>query len=62
MSEVQSDKDAAIDLQHDYNAGMVRGDQEDAHQYADNFLCALLESLGYTETVKVFRSLDKWYS
>ena len=37
-------------------------DEETAHYLADDILCDLLDSLGYTELVEVFYSIDKWYS
>ena len=37
-------------------------DEEAAHRLADDILCDLLESLGYTELVEVFYSIDKWYA
>lgn len=37
-------------------------DEETAHYLADDILCDLLESLGYTELVEVFYSIDKWYA
>ncbi len=35
---------------------------ETKHIAADNLCLAVLESLGYQQGVKVFRSLHKWYS
>ena len=31
------------------------------HDEADYLLCALLEELGYTELVEVYRKIPKWY-
>lgn len=48
-----------------YFAGRIRqlsGDKEQNHKTADDDLCALLEDLGYVETVRAFRELPKWYS
>ena len=35
---------------------------ESDHDEADYLLCNLLEELGYTELVEVYRKLPKWYS
>lgn len=35
--------------------------ESDAHIEADKILCGLLAELGYSETVKAFLALDKWY-
>lgn len=32
------------------------------HDEADYLLCALLEELGYTELVEVYRKISKWYA
>ena len=37
-------------------------DTEQAHSEADELMCSLLETLGYDQGVKEFRSMDKWYS
>lgn len=38
------------------------GDIEVAHGDADDVLCDFLESLGYTEVVKAYKEIDKWYA
>lgn len=38
------------------------GDPEKGHATADGILCDLLEKLGYTELVKAFDEVWKWYS
>lgn len=32
------------------------------HEEADNLMCELLKSLGYSEGVKVFENMTKWYN
>jgi hypothetical protein len=32
------------------------------HDEADYLLCAILEELGYTELVEVYRKIPKWYA
>lgn len=39
----------------------VSTDTEAGHSNADDILCELLESLGYTKTVEAFKNLEKWY-
>lgn len=39
-----------------------RFDKEAAHSEADNALCALLETLGYVDGIRIFRAMDKWYA
>lgn len=36
------------------------GDIEDAHSKADDLMCELLKTLGYTDGVAIFDSMDKW--
>lgn len=38
------------------------GDIENNHKEADMLLCELLEELGFTEIVEVYRKLPKWYA
>lgn len=38
------------------------GDTEYIHIEMDAIMCKLLESLGYTEGVKIFKETRKWYS
>jgi len=35
---------------------------EGDHIDADNLLCEFLEDLGYTELVKAFEKIGKWYA
>ena len=37
-------------------------DLERPHKRADDFLCGLLEELGYGEACAVFRVAEKWYT
>ncbi len=37
-------------------------DTEEAHVEADDVLCYLLKSLGYTEVVTEYEKVKKWYS
>jgi hypothetical protein len=37
-------------------------DKEARHADADGTMCTLLEELGYTEGVKIFQDMDKWYA
>ena len=38
------------------------GDGEIRHDFADTLLCEVLEELGYSEGVKIFKSMEKWYA
>ena len=38
------------------------GDEEVWHVLADGLLCETLEKLGFSETVKAFDDIPKWYS
>lgn len=35
---------------------------ESAHKDADEWLCYLLEELGYEDVVEEYEKIDKWYS
>ena len=37
-------------------------DYESSHVTADDILCELLDELGYTDLIKVFNELPKWYA
>ena len=37
-------------------------DQEVRHIMADSALCHALEDLGYSEAIKIFDDMDKWYA
>lgn len=39
-----------------------RGDPEVAHSIADELMCELLKDLGYSDGVRIFRDMDKWYA
>lgn len=36
--------------------------EEDRHIDMDEYICKTLESLGYTDGVRVFRTTPKWYA
>ena len=38
------------------------GDEESDHGNADDLLCELLRSLGYSEGVEEFEKMKKWYA
>lgn len=38
------------------------GDPEIGHAEADNILCEIIAQLGYTEIVKEYDKIEKWYS
>ena len=44
------------------NGLKILSDTEVAHGCADDILCELLQTLGYTEIVDAFRSIEKWYA
>ena len=52
-----TDKEFTIKLR-----GLDRDDIERAHVEADKLLCEILINLGYTESVKVYKSMRKWYA
>ena len=37
-------------------------DADTGHRDADDLLCELLESIGFSESVREFKAVDKWYS
>lgn len=37
-------------------------DKEESHVEADYILCELLEELGYTQLVKMYNNVPKWYA
>jgi hypothetical protein len=37
-------------------------DKEARHADADATMCTLLNELGYSEGVKIFQDMDKWYA
>ena len=52
-------KDAAIPkLLH----GKFWEDCEDTHYRMDNLMCDLLEKLGYSDAVDIFKQSPKWYA
>ena len=59
---VPSDTEAAEMLRFICDNRPPGTDEEQLHKDADEFLCALLSSLGYTETVRVFIGIQKWYA
>ena len=38
------------------------GGMESDHIVADNYLCSLLNALGYQEVIKKYKAIGKWYS
>ena len=38
------------------------GDPEYAHGEADDALCDLLQAIGYSDVVKEFKAIEKWYA
>lgn len=38
------------------------GDGEESHRLADLFMCTVLERLGYSDGVKVFLNMERWYA
>ncbi len=53
MTEVQAIRKLRWILNH--------RDVETGHEEADEVVCALLESLGYTKIAEVYKSIPKWY-
>ncbi len=43
-------------------AACGKADSEIGHGMADDLLCEILMSLGYTKTVEEFHKLHKWYA
>ena len=37
------------------------GDYDITHKEADDLLCRLLQELGYSEVVEVYKKVGKWY-
>lgn len=54
--------DTGNELKDKYLSYMKMLKDESDHDEADMLLCNLLEELGYTEIVDVYRKLPKWYS
>lgn len=54
--------DTGNKLKDKYLSYMKMLKDESDHDEADMLLCNLLEELGYTEIVDVYRKLPKWYS
>lgn len=48
-------KKRLIELQHN-------SDTEVAHLSADQILCNILEELGYSDVVKEYNKIEKWYA
>lgn len=38
------------------------GDEEQRHLSADLFMCMVLQRLGYSDGVKVFMDMERWYA
>ena len=41
---------------------LYKGDTESIHDYADDLLCRVLQSLGYEQLVEDFHQIKKWYA
>ena len=54
-------KDEAIKKMKDY-VMMGFDDPETGHYFADELLCAFLESEGHKDLVDLYNEVDKWYS
>lgn len=37
-------------------------DIEANHGYADDLMCRVLESLGYSKGVQIYEKMDRWYA
>lgn len=37
-------------------------DHEHDHRVADDLICEILESLGYSEGIKIFKDMTRWYA
>lgn len=37
-------------------------DEEMFHVAADNYICSVMETLGFEEGIKIFENADKWYA
>lgn len=59
--ESKDDLDSC-DLEEKYLKQMKKLKDEFDHDEADDLLCQLLEELGFTEIVKTYQKLPKWYS
>lgn len=40
----------------------MKGDQEECHEEMDDYICQALESLGYHDGIRIFRTTPKWYA
>lgn len=49
-------------MQEIYDREKYDSDTEGAHWDADKLMCDLLEKLGYTEGVEIYRNMPKWYA
>ena len=38
------------------------GDYEQDHVKADNILCSILKVMGYSDIVRIYKKVHKWYS
>lgn len=39
-----------------------KGDTEGQHSFADRILCELLQDLGYSDVVREWAAVPKWYA
>ena len=53
-------KEEALDILKEIKTG--EGDTEADHVRADEVLCSLLETLGYSDVVEAWNNIDKWYA
>lgn len=37
-------------------------DEESFHIAADNYICSVMEALGFEEGIEIFDNADKWYA
>lgn len=57
-----SDEEWAAKIVAECGNGDRSRDLEADHCRADDLLCELLKSLGYTKTVEAFEAVGKWYA
>jgi hypothetical protein len=59
--EIKIDREKAL-LALSEALELGKGDPEIAHVNADEVLCELLTSLGFSDVVKEFKKVPKWYA
>ena len=60
--KITSPTDFARRMRNAKNRQNYEGDRELVHLEMDMLMCKLLEKLGYSEGVEIFRSTPKWYA